>query len=187
MPVVHTPHKWYAVDDAKLAALATDPTGGTATYGTSVDLPGIKTVGISFEINNKELRGDNRRLESDSTLVGINGTFSHAKMNIDAVPILIGGTVVDSGVAPNQTARYRRIGTDSFSNFKFEARTPANGVNITGGDGHMVIYKAKVSSYELGHAEEDYQIFSGTFSGVYRVSDDVLWDLILNETAAAIV
>lgn len=186
MPVAHTPHKIFAVDDAKISALTADPAGGTPTYGTAVDVPGIKSVGLSFEINNKELRGDNRRLEADSILVGINGTFNHAKMNLDALPILLGGTVVDSGLAPNQIARYRRIGSEVFSDFKFEGRTPPSGVNLVGGDAHLVVFKAKITGYELGLAEENYQVFSGTFAGSFRVSDDALWDLILNETATAI-
>lgn len=178
--------KIYAVEDAKIAELTADPDGGSATYGSIIDIPGIKSVGLDFDITNVSLRGDNRELDSDSTLVAVNISFEHAKLNLDALALMIGGTVTDAGVTPNQTATYSRVGTDSFSYFKFEAKTPTNGVDQSGGDLHLVIYKCKVTDYSLGMAEEDYQTFSGTARGVFRASDEALWDLVVNETSAAI-
>lgn len=182
MPITHV-HKTYAVTDAKIAKLTADPTGGTATYATAIDLPGIKSVGLGFEINNVSLRGDNRELDSDSTLVAVTVTFSHAKMSYDALPVLIGGTVTDTGTTPNQVARFRRLGADVFSYFKFEAATPTGGGDVATGDQHLIVYKAKITDYGLGLAEEDYQTFSGTARGVVRASDDFLFDLLANETA----
>lgn len=186
MPITHET-KLYAVSDAKIAKLLTDPTGGAATYGSLIDLPGIKEVGLGFVLNAKELRGDNKQLDADTTLVGVTLTFSNAKISLDALAVMLGGTVTDSGVTPNQKAQLRRLGSDVLSYFKFEAKTPTGGIDVATGDAHLVVYKAKVQSgFDLGFAEEDYRIFSGEARGVVRLADDFLYDLVENETAAAI-
>lgn len=178
--------KLYATEDAKISKLLTDPSGGSATYDPVIDVPGIKTVGIDFELSSVELRGDNTRLDADSALVGLNLTFEHAKLSLDALAVFLGGAVVDSGVAPNQKKTFSRLGTHAPSYFRFEAKTPTNGADTVGGDVHLVVYKCKLVDYELGFAEEDYQTLSGEFQGVYRTSDNKLFDVVLNETAAAI-
>lgn len=186
MAISHTT-KVFAVTDAKIAALTADASGGgSPTYGTIQDVPGIKQIGLSFDMKNTELRGDNRRLESDSVLVGCKVTFDHAKLDLDALKILLGGTVTDAGTGTTETATFKRNGTDSLPYFKLEAATPTSGVDVVGGDLHLVVNKLKISNYNLGFAEEDYQTFSAEAVGVFTVSSDELFRLVINETAAAI-
>ena len=185
MPISHD-SKLYAVEDAKIAKLLTDPSGGSATYDTLIDVPGIKTVSLTFDLENKELRGDNRRLDSDTTLAGVTVAFSHAKLSLNALAVMLGGTNTDSGSTPNQKATFTRLGADALNYFKLEAKTPTAGVDTGTGDAHMVFYKLKLATYELGFAEEDYQIFSGTAQGVVMLSNDKYFDIVFNETAAAI-
>ena len=180
------PTKLYAVSDAKIAKLLTDPSGGSATYDSLIDVPGIKSVGLDFEFNDVELRGDNGRMESDSTLIGVNVSFDHAKVSFDALAVMLGGTVTNTGTTPDQVKQFRRLSTDVTNYFKFEAKTPTGGVDTTTGDAHLVIYKLRLTGYDLGFAEEDYQTFSGEARGVARVADSFLFDLVHNETAAAI-
>lgn len=179
--------KWFSTSDAQLAKLLTDPSGGAATYGTLTDVPGIKTVGLGFELNSVSLTGDNKELETDTTLRAVTLTFAHAKMSIDALVILLGGAATYSGTTPNQIARFRRLGADVMPYFKFEAKTPTGGVDEATGDGHILVYKAKITDYTVPSAEQDYATFSGTARGVARVSDDFIFDVQRNETAAAIV
>lgn len=176
----------YAVEDAKIAALTADPTGGSATYGSLIDVPGIKSLGLSFDITNVSLRGDNRELDSDSTLQAVTISFEHAKLSLDALAVMIGGAVTDTGTLTEEVATFDREAADSFSYFKIEAKTPTNGTDNVGGDVHLVIHKCKITDYSLGLAEEDYQTFTGTARGVYRASDDKLFSVIFNETASAI-
>jgi hypothetical protein len=178
--------KLYSVEDGKIAALTADPSGGSATYGSLIDVPGIKTVGIKPEISNVSLTGDNVELESDSALKAIVMTVANAKMSLDALGVMLGGTTTDSGTGAAEIARYRRIGTDAFSYFKFEAKTPTNGTDNIGGDVHLVVYKAKLTDIDFGFAEQDYAIVSWTARGVFRTADAFLFDLVFNETAAAI-
>lgn len=184
MPISRTT-KLFAVEDAKIAKLTADVTTAP-TYDVLIDVPGIRTVNVGFDINSVELRGDNKQLDSDSTLGSVTVSFEHAKLSLDALAVMIGGTTVDSGVAPNQKATFTRTGTNAFSYFKFEGKTPTNGVDTPGGDAHLLFHKCKVTAYTLGFGNEDYQILSGTFKGVYTISNDKLFDVILNETTAAI-
>lgn len=186
MPISHT-SKFYAVTDAKIAAVTADPSGGTTTYGTLIDVPGIKSVTISGDINTVELRGDNTLLDSNSTLTNVTVDFEYAKLNLDAVAAMIGGTVTDSGAGTTEVATYRRLGTDTFAYFKFEAKTPTAGVDEVLGDAHILLYKCMLSGFpELGMAEEDYQTFSASAVAIPRLSDSKWLDVVLNETAAAI-
>ena len=186
MPISHF-SKFYAVSDAKIAALTADPSGGTATYGALIDVPGIKSVTVSGDINTVELRGDNTLLDSNSTLTNLTVSFEYAKLNLDALAAMVGGTVTDGGATTLETATFRRLGTDSFSYFKFEAKTPTAGVDEVAGDGHVLLYKCMLSSFpDLGMAEEDYQTFSAEAVAVPRLSDSRWLDVVLNETATAI-
>lgn len=185
MPVTHTT-KAFAVADAQVALLTADSVTAP-TYGALVDVTGIKKVGLDFDMQSVELRGDNKRLDQDTILVGCTVTFDHAKLNLDALPVFIGGATVDSGTTPTQKAIYTRLGSNVLPYFKLEAKTPTGGVDVVTGDAHLLFPKLKVTKYSLGFAEEDYQIFSGEAKGVFTISNDTLFQLILNETAAAIV
>lgn len=185
MPITHT-HKLYSTADAQVSKLLTDPAGGSATYGALTDVPGIKTVGLGFELNTVSLTGDNKELETDTTLRAVTVAFSHAKVSYDALAVFLGGTVTDSGTTPAQIARFRRLGADVLPYFKFEAKTPTSGVDTIGGDAHIVVYKGKVTDYSIPFAEQDYAIMTGTFRGVARISDDLFWDILTNETSLAI-
>lgn len=186
MPISHIT-KMFAVQDAKIAPMTADPPGGTATYGTIIDLPGIKSVGMSFDIENKQLRGDNSLLDENSILTGLSLSVEWAKLSLDIQAALLGGTVTDGGTGTTETATFARLGTNSLAYFKFEAKTPTDGVDTIGGDAHLVVYKCILSGFgSLGFAEEDYQTLSADFRGSPRLADSKWWDFVLNETAAAI-
>lgn len=184
MPISHET-KWYGVNDAKIAKLTADPAGGAATYGTLIDVPGIKSVGITGDVNSVELRGDGKRLDQSSVLSGLSLTFEGAKQSIDVLVATVGGTVVDAGTGSTETVTYTLLGSDVMNYFKFEAQTL--GVDTISGDGHLLLHKCILSSAPaLGMAEEDYQTSSIEAVAMPLLSTDKLLTAVLNETAAAI-
>lgn len=185
MTLSHTT-KVYAVKDAKISLMTADPAGGTATYGSAKDVPGIKTVGIAGSLKSAELHGDHTLMDTDEVLEKITFTFSHAKQNIDNLAIILGGTVSDSGTTPNQIAKWALLGTDSlFNYFKLEAQCYS--VDTIGGDGHLVLWKCKISSFPgLGMAEDDYQTFTVEGYALPRNADAKWIDFLVNESAVAI-
>jgi hypothetical protein len=185
MPLSHQT-KWYAVDDAAIYKLTADPAGGSPTYSTKIDIPGIKSVGISGDVNSVELRGDGQRIDQASKLSGLSLTFEGAKLALDLLAATVGGIVTDSGTTPNQKSEWALLGSDAMNYFKFEAQT--KGVDTIGGDGHMVLHKCILTSFPaLGYAEEDYQTFSVEAAAMPLLSNNKLINVPLNETAAAIV
>lgn len=187
MPISHV-SKAFAVSDAKIAQMTADPAGGTATYASVIDVPGIKEVTLSGTVNSKELRGDNALLDARSVLQNLSITVSHAKISLDVLAVLLGGTNADSGTTPNMLATFDLLGADTPNYFKFEATTPADGADTIGGDVHIVLHKCVVSGLpDLGFAEEDYRTvgFSAVCSPLLATSNKWL-SVTLNETAVAI-
>lgn len=179
--------KLYAVEDAKIYELTADPAGGSPTYGAAIDIPGVKTVGIGGSVNNTTLRGDNSMLDSFSVLESVEVSMEWAKISLDAQALMLGGTVTDTGTTPNELATMARARTDRLKYFKLEAKTPADGVDPVGGDAHLVFYKCILSGFpESGLAEEDFQTQSVSLMAVPLISDDAWWDVVINETAAAL-
>ncbi len=186
MPLSHV-SKVYAVSDAKISKLTADPAGGATTYGTLTDVPGIKEMTIGGNVNTVELRGDNALLDQNSTLGNITVSVSNAKISLDVLAIMLGGTNTDAGTTPSQTSTYLLKNTDTFSYFKIEAKTPTGGADTPTGDLHYVLHKCILSSFpDLGHAEEDYRIVSFEAIAVPLISNGNHLSIVLNETAAAI-
>jgi hypothetical protein len=180
--------KVYAIQDAKIAPLTADPAAGSPTYGALIDVPGIKTFEISGDVEVKTLRGDNTKLATNSTITNIQVAITHAKLSLDVLVAILGGTVTDSGTTPAQKSVWGLTGANAtMPPFKLEGVTPPNGVDIVGGDMHVVMHKLSLSAFpDLGFAEEDYRIASFTADADPLLSNNKWIDIVLNETAAAI-
>ena len=185
MPLSHV-SKVFGVKDAKIAKLTADPAGGTPTYASSVDVPGMKTVTIGGEISTAELRGDHSRLDFQSTLSGIEVEFEYAKLSLDALAVMLGGSVVDAGTTPNQTATFGITSASALNYFRFQA--VAVGADSVGGDVLFTIHKAILTEFpEMGSEEEDYKTFSTTAAAVPILGTGGAWmDVVLRETAVAL-
>lgn len=171
--------KLYSTSDAKVAALVGDVTG-YASYGTAIDVPGIRQVTLTPQIESKSLRGDNMELDADSTLVAVELAIEHAKISFEALEVLLGGTWNGT------TGRYTQADAGSLPYFQIAWKTPTSGGDSVGGDVHFNVFKAKITAYTLGTAFEDYQILSATARGVYRLADTKLFEAKVNTSAAAL-
>lgn len=179
--------KTFAVQDAKIKKITADPAGGTTTFATAIDIPGIKSVDVTGVVNIKRLRGDNTLLDVNVVLESLAVKYNYAKEQLDARAVYLGGTVSDSGTTPNQVAKWALDNTGVPGYFQFEAKTPTNGVDFIGGDAHLLLYRSMVSNFPgLGFAEEDYKLYEVEAEVMPRLSDGKWIDVIYNETAAAI-
>lgn len=187
MPLSHET-KAFAVSDCKIAKLLTDPAGGSATYGTLTDVPGIKEVTVSGEVNSVSLRGDNTELDRNTSITGRTLTVSHAKVSLDVLAILLGtATTADTGVTPNQVATLTMSNTDTPNYFRLVAKTPTGGADSPTGDVHYSFDKCIITSFpDLGLAEEDYRIVSFEAAAIPLVSTGRAMRIIANETAAVL-
>lgn len=180
--------KVYAIQDAKIAPLTADPTGGSATYGALIDVPGIKSLEISGDVEVKSLRGDNTQLATNSSITNVQVSVTHAKLSLDVLVAILGGTVTDSGTGSTEVSTWDLSSTNAtMPPFKLEGVTPSGGVDTVGGDLHVVLHKLTLASFpDLGFSEEDYRIASFTANADPLLSNSKWISIVLNETAAAI-
>lgn len=159
MPVTHFT-KVFAVKDAKIAVMTADVAGSAPTYGTSYDVPGIKSVIVSGDIETKYLRGDNGPMDADSVLGNVTVAFEHAKIHLDILAAILGGSVTDSGTTPNQKAVWDLTASSKPAPFKLSAVSAS--ADPVAGNVDMVFWKCVLSSFpDMGLAEEDYQTIAG--------------------------
>lgn len=185
MPLAH-PTKVFAIRECRISKLLTDPGGvPPTTWAASVPLVGAKKLTYQEKINTKYLRGDNRPLDSDSVRDQGDGTFSCAKLNLDAMAVLFSTAVVDAGVTPNQTATWATLSTDTLNYFKLEARSAS--ADYPNGDLLVSLWKCKLSGGPTrGLNEEDYQLFDFPFTFVPLLSDNRWYTEVERETAVAL-
>lgn len=171
--------KVFAVEDCKIRKVLTDPEGGAATYGPALDVPGIKNVALSGDVNTVQLRGDNKALESDTTITGLTATYDHAKLSMDVLEVILGGSTVAAGVAPNTTETFTLGGDDVFGDYVLEAKTPRYS---DGSAVHIRLGKLKLSSFpELGMTEEDYKTVEGLENSLVPLASTGNWFSIVSE------
>jgi hypothetical protein len=156
MPLNRTT-KVFGVTHAQIEVLTADTAGTAPTYGTAIDLPGIKSVTITGDIETKQLRGDNTVLDEDSVLTGIGVSFETAKVSLDFLAAaLTTPAIVDAGTTPAQTSTLNITNTSKLRPFRFKAI--AAGADPVAGTVLMTLHKVVLSSFpELGMAEEDYK------------------------------
>lgn len=178
--------KVYAIKDAKIYKMLTDPAGGAYTYSSGVDVPGMKSCLVTRVYETKTLRGDYQLLDKQGILMDVTLKIAYAKLAFDVEAILFGSTVSDSGVTPNQKVTLATLPADQLNYWKLEASCVS--ADTPGGDVHLVAYKSIVTgNFDTGIPEEDYQLFGFEASAVPTIGTPLKWfDEVANETAVAI-
>lgn len=185
-PVGHIT-KVFAVQDCKISPLTADPATGSPTYGTAIDVPGIQTVAISGDMDTKTLTGDNKTLDSVSTLTGVTVKIENAKISLDVLAALFGGEVTDDTTGDTAIASWDLLGSSTPQYFKLECKTPSNGADPVGGDVHFVLHKVSLSAFpDLGNANEDYATTGFSGAALPLLSNDKWISVVINATATTI-
>ena len=174
----------FGAADAKIAKLLTDPAGGSATYAAAIDIPGIKSVEITGNISTKELRGDNRLLDSTSSLDSLELKITFSKWDQDLYALFSGGTVTTDTTTGDSTMTL--LGGTTGSYFKLE------GISVKGEAGaasnvQVTLPKCMATSLpSFALAEEDYATFEVTATVLPRSSDGQFMIVKYNATAATL-
>lgn len=171
------------VDDVKIFPISED-SSSALTYGTALDVPGIQRIDLSPNFTEKGLKGDGKILDYYIQLDTIGFSFDSAKVDLDVLAVLEGGTVSTSGTTPNEIHTYT-VGADSTPNyFKLEGKT-----NYTGGeagDFHFTLFKCRANSVVVEYRTQDYAVVSVVGIAIPTTNNGNIKEYKMNETAATI-
>lgn len=173
----------YGIRDIKVT-----PYSDTAatTLGTSVDLPNGRTLTFSEAEDFEELRGDDKVVTTRGKGAQVDWELEGGGISYEAVKVMYGGTIAETGTTPNQKKTFTKLVTDARPYFKIEGQA----ISDSGGDVHVILYKCR-STGELSGEFADGSFFLTGASGVAIASTltgktDVLYEFVQNETATAI-
>ncbi len=173
----------FGLRDVKLTPYTTD---AATTLGTSVDLPNSRTFSFAETEEFEELRGDDKVVATHGSGPSVEWELEGGGVSFEAVKVMYGGTVSETGVTPNQIKKYVKLVTDSRPYFKVEGQS----ISDSGGDFHIVLYKCKATDNLTGELG-DGQFFLTGASGVAMASTltshvDKVWEFVQNETVTPI-
>ena len=170
-----------SVSDCKIYPLLTDPAGGTATYGTAIDLPDMTGVKLAGKTDVKERRGDGSVRDRRAILKDLTLTLDNTILSATVLAALEGGTLTQSGTTPNMQWKYV-VGKGSTSPY-VKIAAQCTDTDYPGGDFHLTIYKARLNNkVELGFTDDDFQKYSYELGAVARNADDAYYELLGEET-----
>lgn len=99
--------------------LLSDPSnGGSPTYGASVKVPGIQSVGFNPNFVGAEVKGDSRVVARRSKVDRIGLTTGHARFSLDVLAVILGTTVADTTVSSVDIATLTLNGFNRLPYFK---------------------------------------------------------------------
>lgn len=174
----------YGLRDVKITAYTTE--AATTLAASSTDLPNSRTFSFSEAEEFVELRGDDKLVTTRGQGAGVEWDLEAGGLPLDALRIMAGGTITETGVTPNQKKTYTKKVTDSRPFFKVEGQA----ISDSGGDMHCVLDRCRVTGNVEGEFG-DGQFFLSAVSGVALPSliasrTDILYEFVQNETVTAI-
>lgn len=171
----------YGLRDIKVATL-----DNAGVKGTLVDLPAAQTLEFTEETNSQQLRGDDAVIAQRVTIDSVSWTLESGGISLEAYTVIAGGTVTTTGVTPAVVKKWRRMNTDAYPDFFMEGQS----MSESGGDDHLVLHRCKATQISGTHQDQEYWVShaEGNAIGTLTAANvGAVWDMIANETAAAIV
>lgn len=177
----------FGAADAKVFKMTGDVQGGSTTYQNGIDVPGVQVLDISPEFTNVELRGDNQVVDIYTRNKKIKGKLGWAKMAIEVLQTMFGGTISDTGEG---TASQRKTidfyGTDIPGYWKLHLVVDYTGSENSGEGFGVVLYKCKLTNFQISYSDEKYASISVDFEAIPQLSNSCLMTKYHEKTLTAI-
>lgn len=170
----------YGLRDIKVATL--DSAG---VKGTLVDLPAAQTLEFTEETASQVLRGDDAVIAQRVTIDNVSWTLDSGGISLEAYTVIAGGVVSSTGSTPNVVKKWRRMGTDAYPDFFMEGQS----LSESGGDHHIVLHRCKATQISGTHQDQEFWVSHAEGNAIATLTAanvGAVWDMIANETAAAI-
>ena len=159
------------------------PHDAAGVVGTGVALPVARTLSFSEAVDSEELRGDDGQAAEHTTAPTVEWDMESGGVPLEAVKIMFGGAIVETGVTPNMKKVYNKRDTDERGYFTAVGRA----ISDSGGDFSMAIWRAKANGNLEGSMEEgSFWLTGASGVGLARGATRDLYDFIQNETATAL-
>jgi len=183
--------KLMELQDAKIATVLTDNSGdANPTYAaTWADLMGITKIVVTPKVETKQLKGDSELKDVYTKTTEVELDVEASFMSLDALKVIMGGTITDAGTTPNQTTTYSLKSSNSTPPyFKLEGKWNYTGV-ADAADAHVILYKCKVTDppqLELNDSSGNFGTMKFKAIALPCASNGNWYDVKVNETAAVI-
>jgi hypothetical protein len=154
--------------------------------GTLVDMPYGRTFSWSETEEFQELRGDDMVITTRGSGPAPEWELETGGIKLDAFKLMAGGTVVGSGVTPNQKNTFTKLSSDSRPFFRLEGQA----ISDSGGDFHAIIYAARATGDIEGELADGAFWLTGGSGAALPTNEaghtNKMYEFVQNETAAAI-
>lgn len=171
----------YGMRDIKVATL-----DNVGVKGTLVDLPAAQTLEFTEETSSQVIRGDDQVYAQRVTIDNVAWTLDSGGISFESYVVIAGGAITTTGTTPNVKKQWRRMGTDSYPDFFMEGQS----MSESGGDHHIVFHRAKATQIAGTHQDQEFWVSHAEGNGIATLTAanvGAVWDMVANETAAAIV
>lgn len=167
-------------------------TTGETVSSTPIKLPASRTFSFTEAEDFEELRGDDGVITVRGKGGKIEWKLEGGGVSLAVMQAMYGGTITTSGTTPAQIATFRKLATDVRPFFQSEGRA----ISDSGGDFHAIVYKCRATdNLEFSMEDGSFLLYGAGGQGLARqtgitgppaVPAQVLYDIVQNETAAAI-
>lgn len=156
--------KLFGVDDAKLFPVLKDDET-EFTCGAGIDLPGVRQISLTYEMEEKSLMGDEKVLDVSNKIKSITFNMEYAKLSLEVLSQLTGGSYSKTGTGDDEVGKFSFGGGDLPNYFQLKAQILDT--SNEGGDVHFCIYKAKATAIPINGTQNDFATFTFDGRGVY--------------------
>lgn len=174
----------FGMRDTKVTPYETN--AATTLEAASINQPNARTLSFSESEDYEELRGDDKIVAIRGLGASVEWDMEAGGISIPAYKAMNGGEVTTDGVAPATVTTYTKKVTDVRPYFKAEGQSMSD----SGGDFHVVLYKARASGGLEGELSDGAFWLTSTSGVALPASlagqEDVLYEFVLNEEATAI-
>jgi hypothetical protein len=171
----------YGLRDIKVATL-----DNAGVKGTLVDLPAAQTLEFTEETSSQVLRGDDAVIAQRVTIDAVNWTLDAGGISFEAYVVIAGGVVSSTGTTPSVVKKWRRMGTDAYPDFFLEGQS----MSESAGDHHMVFHRSKATQIAGTMQDQEFWVSHAEGNAIATLTAanvGAVWDMVANETVAAIV
>lgn len=159
------------------------PYSAAGVLGAAVDLPASRTLSWADTEDFEQLRGDDVTQASHGSGPQVNWEIESGGVPLQAIVIIAGGAVADSGVTPNQKRRFTKKGTSSRPYFWAEGQA----INDGPGDTHVILPRLKAEGdIEWEFSDGSFTLTNASGIGIPDANDD-LYIIEFNESVTPIV